>query len=188
MKIIICLTLVLSIFAEPLSFSQLRDLLQSRTELQVQGDAMNVELFLNRKYNRTGSVLQPIIGKTRKQDLINYILISAKNKEILENWDEVSAAKFRKPSNSTFLEVEGSAFNSKLKKLSRDQLEKFAILAQAYERKQTTNTILGGIEDYIDRVSDKFIMKFIIRIRNKFPEFNLGELRRYESLKKSRRR
>ena len=137
--------------------------------------ALACERYHNKEQNLFGG-LHDYIGTFSNQQVIDYIMNKVKENPELGNAEKLNAlvAKYGfKNETSAPQAILGGGLHDVVRALDRKSLISYALAIENYSNEKSPK--FGGIHDYIDKLEDDHIRKFILDQAKNFPELNSRE-------------
>jgi hypothetical protein len=148
MKTLVCLSIMILIFADPQILQEFRKKLELRNVTQLRSDVFNVALHIN------GST-KSLKYLRNKEDLIDYLMIAAKNPGVIENYDKIVGDEIRtdKPVSSIFLE--SNDIEEYLTDKDKEDLIKIALIIEKYEQVKANEDDVGGLIHNVEKLTEE---------------------------------
>lgn len=171
-----------SLAANPRGRGGLEDYVFRLPREELIGYALASETYSrNKKHLHLLGGLNDYISRLSNQEISDYILKSAKEFPELNNLEtlktlvnkyQIDAKNFIQPEVNVKSPIRGGDLLSDLPSVPRDVLNNYAIAAEKYHREKLNLTLLGGLHDFINTLTNQQVIEYITQEVKEHPELN----------------
>jgi hypothetical protein len=150
----------------------LRRNLSLKTKTELQSYALSIENFAHKGKEVFGGI-HDYVNLMTEEELITYITtVCLEKKELLEENFFKSVVEGKKEDAE---DLSFGGLHDYIFKTDRKTLEKWAFTCEAHEKRLENLHFMGGLHDYIERLTDTQIANYILAKAKRFKELNSKE-------------